>query len=166
MREKNIEFIKDMDTKRYTLEEWIAETDEKKCEILNRYKKAKKTNDFGNDHGLAWSTAVQKTNCYKEITADGEIYMPKKKKEENKENKESIYKEQINYLFDVKDKTQAHKKVSSNINEEIIKEIKDFQSSRKNIYGLSLGEIIEMSLRIFLEKVNEETEEEIIRFMK
>ena len=29
MREKNIEFIKDMDTKRYTLEEWIAETDEK-----------------------------------------------------------------------------------------------------------------------------------------
>lgn len=83
-----------------------------------------------------------------------------------KDNQESIYNDQLNHLFDVRDKEQQHKKVVANINEEVIKKAKEFQDSNKNIYGLNLGEIIEISLRIFLGKMYEVTEEERIKYLK
>lgn len=145
---------------KYTPEDWITEDDKIKCDLLNEYKKNKnkKTAEFINEYGFSWSWAVQKTNCYKDLTPDGEIYKPK---EQSKKNSRNIYREEFSHLVEVRNKQVEHKKIVANINLEVIEQMKELQKSEKNILGLNFGELIEISMRLYIERKNKEDMKEL-----
>lgn len=145
-------------------DEWLEKTEEEKCEILESFRtdKTKNTAQFINYYGIQWSWALGHTDYLKEPTADGEAIIPRSKYAKEK----NIYMDQLKYLKEVEDKTKEQKRISTYIDEKIFEEIKNIQNSDKNIFRLSFREIVEMSFRLYIERINTEEKKEVIISLK